>query len=173
MWAPSHNFVGLLSSQIRHVLTIGKIVKQQYLLHKSSQYGARRPTNGWDRLASFGHPPNFNEFRVLASLVVAAATSLDRGQPNFARSLVVSWAGTLCIHFWRFLPLTEFWQVQNSLCIQVLRSHILAALLHGTPAASLSQTLRCSTRNRITELPQRAPPIFRWAAINVWHRPTF
>jgi len=54
--------------------------------------------------------------------------------------------------------------VQNSLCIQVLRS-VLAALLHGTPAAGLSQTLWCGTRNGITELLQRVPPMFGWAAI--------
>jgi len=30
--------------------------------------------------------------------------------------------------------------VQNSLCVQVLPSPILAALLHGTPAAGVSQT---------------------------------
>jgi len=36
-----------ISSQLRHVLTIGKkLVKQHYLLHMSSQYGERRPTNG-------------------------------------------------------------------------------------------------------------------------------
>jgi len=49
-------------------------------------------------------------------------------------------------------PLTEFCQVQNSLCVQVLRSRILAALLHGTPAAGVSQTLRRGTRNGIMEL---------------------
>jgi len=38
-------------------------------------------------------------------------------------------------------PLTEFCQVQNSLCIQVLYSPILAALLHGTPAVRVSQTV--------------------------------
>ena len=53
-----------------------------------------------------------------------------------------------------------------------LRSPILAALLHGTPAAGISQTLRRGTRNGITELPQRAPPLFGWAAIT-GHRPTF
>jgi len=57
--------------------------------------------------------------------------------------------------------------VQNSLCVQVLRCRILAALLHGTPAAGISQTLRCSTRNGITELSQTAPPIFGWAAITL------
>jgi len=64
--------------------------------------------------------------------------------------------------------------VQNSLCVQVLRSPILAALLHGAPAAGLSQTLRCGTRNGITELSQTAPPIFGRAAIRLGigpHRP--
>jgi len=46
-----------------------------------------------------------------------------------------------------------------------LRSPILAALLYGTRAAAISQTLWHGTRNRITELSQRAPPIFGWAAI--------
>ena len=47
-----------ISSHVRHVLTIWKKrVKQQYLLHMSSQYGELWPlaigpcTNGWDRLA--------------------------------------------------------------------------------------------------------------------------
>jgi len=34
----------------------GKIVKQQYLPHMSSQYGELRPTNGWDPLGEFGAP---------------------------------------------------------------------------------------------------------------------
>jgi len=59
----------------------------------------------------------------------------------------------------------EFCHVQNSLCVQVLRSPILAALLHGTPAAGVSQSLRHGTRNGITKLSQRAPLIFGWAAI--------
>jgi len=36
---------------------------------------------------------------------------------------------------------TEFYQVQNSLCVQVLRSPILAALLHGIRAVGVSKTL--------------------------------
>jgi len=35
--------------------------------------------------------------------------------------------------------LTEYCQVQNSLCVQVLRSPILAALLHGTRAVGVNQ----------------------------------
>jgi len=45
------------SSQLSHVLTIGKkLVKQQYLLHMFAQYGELRPTSGWDQFGSLGHP---------------------------------------------------------------------------------------------------------------------
>jgi len=43
----------------------------------------------------------------------------------------------------------------------------LAALLHGTPAAAASQTLRRGARNGITELSQKAPPIFGREAITL------
>ena len=51
--------------------------------------------------------------------------------------------------------------------VQVLRSAVLAALLHGTPAVGVSQSLRRGTRNGITELSQRAPSIFGRAAITL------
>ena len=35
-----------ISSQLRHLLTTGKIFKQQYLLYMSTQYGELRPTSG-------------------------------------------------------------------------------------------------------------------------------
>jgi len=57
--------------------------------------------------------------------------------------------------------LTEFCPVQNSLYIQVLHYPVLAVLLHGTPAAGVSQTLRRDTKNGITELLQRAPTYIR------------
>jgi len=71
-----------------------KLVKQQYLPHMSPQYGELRPTNGWDRFTSLGHPSKFQRVSRLA--FVTAATSLTGGQPNFARCLAVSWAG---IHY--------------------------------------------------------------------------
>jgi len=118
----------------------------------SSQYGELRSTSGWDRLAGLGHT---SKFQLVSRLgFVTTPTSLNWGQPNFARCFTVSWAGTLYIHFRGLLPLTEFCRVQNSLCIQVLRSPIslLAALLHGTRAVGVNQTLRRGTRNGITEL---------------------
>ena len=57
--------------------------------------------------------------------------------------------------------------VQTSLCVQVLRSAILAVLLHSTRAVGVSETLRRGTRNGTTELSQRAPPIFGLAAITL------
>jgi len=57
--------------------------------------------------------------------------------------LAVPWATTLYIHFRGLLPVTEFCPVQSSLYVQVLRSLLLAALLHGTPAAGVSQLKLC------------------------------
>ena len=97
-------------------------------------------------------PANFNRFRMLASSL-HQRRSTDVNQPlHDVWPLTVSWAGTPYTHFPGLLPLRDFCQVQNSLCIQVLRFPILAALLHGTWAVGLSQTLRRSARNGIKEL---------------------
>jgi len=60
------------------------------------------PTNGWDLLGSLGHPRKFQPVSQLG--FITAATSLTKGQPNFARCLAVSWAGTLYIHFRGLFP---------------------------------------------------------------------
>jgi len=66
-------------------------------------------------------------------------------------------------------PLTQFSQLQTSLCIQVFQSPILAALsvLHGTRAVGVSQSLWRGTRIGSTELSQMAAPIFGRAAITL------
>ena len=72
-----------VSSQPRHVSTIGKkLVKQQYLLHMSSQYGELRPTNGLARFTSLGQPCKFQ--RVSRLGIVTARHSSSGRQPNFA-----------------------------------------------------------------------------------------
>jgi len=89
--------------ELRHVSTIAtKLVKQQYLLHMSPQYGELQTTSGGDRFRSLGHSSKFQ--RVSRLGFVTAATLLTGGQPNFARCLAISWAGTICIHFWVLLP---------------------------------------------------------------------
>ena len=84
---------------------------------------------------------SFNGFRVLA-----AATSLTRDQPNFARCLAVSWAATLYTFSGR--PRTEFCQVRNSRFVEVLLCPTLAALLHRTPAAAWRREWNYGTSQR-------------------------
>jgi len=106
----------------------------------------------------WGTPANFNGFCVLPLLLQR------RRSPEAKQTLHDVWPSPGLTHyiFEGCCSLTEFCQVQNSLYIQVLRS-ILVTLLHGTPAAGVSETLRRGTRNGITELSQGAPPIFGWA----------
>jgi len=85
----------------------------------------------------WGTPANFNGFRVLASLLQR------RRSTDVNQTLHDVWLSPGLVHYVHFrglLSLTEFCQVQNSLCVQVLRSAILSALLHGTRAVGVSQT---------------------------------
>jgi len=74
-----------LSSQLRHVSTIGKkLVKQQYLLQMSSKYGILRPASGWDQFTSLAYmyPCKFQRLSHLGS--ITARQSCSERQPNFA-----------------------------------------------------------------------------------------
>jgi len=110
----------------------------------SSQYGERRPTNGWDRFGSLRHPSKFQRVSRL-------------GFNQTARRLAVSRAGTLYIHFGGSC-LTESCQVQYSLCVQVVRSSLLAALLYGSGGVGVSKTLRRGIFTR-----QGGHPVWHWA----------
>ena len=67
-----------ISSQLRHISTIGKeLVKQQYLLHMFPQYGELRPTSGCDRSGSLRHPCKFQRALRLGS-VTAWHNSIGR-----------------------------------------------------------------------------------------------
>ena len=128
VWAPSHNLSRYIFATKAYVDNCKKNVKQQYLLHMSPRYGELLPTNGLDLLASLGHP---NKFQPLSRLgFVTAPTSLNGGQQNFAGCLSIYWAGPLYIHFWGCCPVMEFCQLQNSLCVQVLRSLISVSYTH-------------------------------------------
>jgi len=128
-----------ISLQLRHVLTIWKRVKQQYLFRMSSHYSELRSTNG---LRVWGTPGNFNGFHILASLLHrCCATDVNQTLHDIWPSPGLTGPVTLCIHFRGLLPPTEFFQVQNSLCVQFLRSPILPALLHGTRAVASAKLL--------------------------------
>jgi len=83
IWAPSHNFVRLyLRNYGMYQQSEKKLVKQQYLLHMSPQYGELRPTSGWDRFCSLGHPSKFQRVSLLGSFTAWHCSSGH--QPNFA-----------------------------------------------------------------------------------------
>jgi len=82
----------------------------------------------------------------------------------FGRLLCYS---TLYTHFGGSWPLTGFFQVQNSLCVQVLALSYIGSITAWHRAVGVSQTLRRGTRNAIKELSQRAPPIFGRSAITL------
>jgi len=92
-----------------------------------------------------GTPENFNGFRILASLLQR------RRSTKVNQTLHDVWPSPDLVHhiyiFRGSCPVTEFCHVQNSLCVQVLRSPIFAALLHGTRVVGVSQTLRRSAES--------------------------
>jgi len=91
-------------------------------------------------LPVWGTPSNCNGLRMLASLLQR------RRSTEVNKTLHNAWLSFRLIHyiyiFGGSCSLTEFCKVQNSLCVQVLRPPILAALLHGTRVVGISQTLR-------------------------------
>ena len=132
-----------VSSQLRHVSTIGK----KNLL--SSNISSTCPHN----MVNFGPlaaeidwqvrrtPANFNGFRVLSSLLQRRCLT----EANQTLHDVWPFPGLIeyLYIFGGCCPVTEFCQVQTSLCfLQVLHSIIFAALLHGTRVVGVSQTLR-------------------------------
>jgi len=161
-----------MSLQLRHVSTIGKkLIKQHYLLQMSPQYYELRPTNGWDQLASWGHPSKFQ--RVSRFGFVTTATSLTGGQPNLAWCLAVSWAGTLFIHFWGCCPLTEFLQVQNSLYIPSLACFYIGSITtQHSSSGHQAKFAACYKEWNYGTFAEGATYI--WLGIHhVGHRPTF
>jgi len=74
-----------ISSQLRRVSTTGKkLVKHQYLPDMSLQYGELRPTSGWDRFISLGHPSTFQRVSRLAAQRYCTTLSSSGRHPNFA-----------------------------------------------------------------------------------------
>jgi len=76
-------FCRAISSQLRHMSTIGKNVKQQFLLHMSHNMVNFGPLATEIGPVVWGTPANFNGFRVLAALlygtvVVGVSQSLWR-----------------------------------------------------------------------------------------------
>jgi len=102
---------------IRHVSTIGKkLVKQQYLPHMSLQYGELRPTNGWDRFTSLGHPSTFQRVSRIGSVTARHYSSgrqpnfvaLNRGRHLYLAGRPSRWAlAQIIVHSWNIKNVTS------------------------------------------------------------------
>jgi len=172
IWALSHDFLGYIFA------TKARIDNQKNLLnsnvssicpHNTGNFGlltAEISWQVWNTPANF----NFNGCRVLPSLLQR------RCSPEANQTLHDIWPSPGLLHYTYIFggscPLTGFFPVQNSLFVQVFRSRILVALLHGTPTAGISQTLGRGTTNGITELSEGATYI-RQDGHHFGHRPTF
>ena len=135
----------------------------------SSQYGELRPSNGWDRFGSFGHPSKFQ--RVSRLGFITAPTSLNEGQQNFAGCLAVSWAGTLYIHFGDSCPLTEFCQLQkfaSKSCVLLCWQRYSTALEQRPPAklCGVVQGMKLRNFRRRRHLYSAGRPS-RWASAHI------
>jgi len=139
-----------ISLQLRHISTIGKNLLNSNISsagpHNMVNFGPLTTEIGW---RVWGTPANFTGFCVLTFLHRHCSTEVNQTLHDvWPSSGLVDY---ICI-FGGSCPLTEFYLVQNSLCVQVLRSPVLATLLYGTRAMGFSQTLQHGTRNEITEL---------------------
>jgi len=106
-----------ISSQLKHVSTIGKkLVKQQYLLHMPSQHGELRPSNGWDRFGSLGHTSKFQRVSVLGSVTARhfstgrqrSFAALNRGRHLYSAGRSSRLALTHIVVLFSFADLTQF-----------------------------------------------------------------
>jgi len=155
IWAPSHTFSQLISSQLRHVSTIGK--KQQYLLHVSGLTNMVNfsPLGAEIVLLVWGTPATF-WFSYCSNIAQRKLTKLCTMSGR-----ILGWY-TIYKHFFGgSCPVTESCQVQHLLCIQDLHSPILAALLHGTPVVGVSQSLWRLTKG-ITYIRQGGHHVGHW-----------
>jgi len=110
-------------------------------------------------LPVWGTPANFNGFRVLTSLLQR------RRSMEVNQNVHDVWPSPGLVHYTFFggeggsCPLAELCQVHYSLCVQVLRYHILAALPHGSQmCVCVSQTSRRGIFTR-----QGGHPVRHWA----------
>jgi len=157
-----------VSSQPRRLSTIGKkLVKQQYVIHMSARYGELRPTNGWDRFGSLRHTSKFQWIRLA---FVTAAKSLTGGQPNFARCLAVSWAGTLYLYTFSgaVVPCQNFVRAKFTLRPSLAFAYI------GSVTARHSSSWRQPNCSVIQGMELRNGATYiRQGGHHVGHRPTF
>jgi len=114
----------------------------------------------------WGTPATFNGFLVLPSLLQR------RRSPEANQTSHDVWPSPRLVYYIYVFGVVARWR-NFARCKIPFTSNSCVLLywqpywLHVTPAAGVSQALLRGIRNGITELSQRAPPIFVWAAITL------
>jgi len=117
----------------------------------------------------WGTPTNFNGFRVLAALLHR------RRSTEVNKTLQNVWPSPGQVHYIYILGAapSEICQLLNSLYVQVLRSPVLPALLHGTRAAAVNRTLWRGTEGMELQNFRRGRHLYsagrpsRWASAHI------
>jgi len=128
-----------------------KLVKQQYLLHKSAQYGKLWPTIAAGIVSLvWGIPANFNGFRVLASL-------LQRRRSKEANQTLHN--------VWSLPGLVDYIYIFGGCCsvmefCQVQKSHLLPRSLALSYSQRYCTAVEQWLRAKVCGVEHRAPPIF-------------
>jgi len=123
----------------------------------------------------WGTPANFNGFPSWLHY----CTDVSQWRPTKLCTMFGWLLGWYTMYtFWGPLSPNRILPGANSVCIQVLRSPILAALMHGTRAVVVSQTLRHGTKNGIRELLllvtfNRGRHLYSQGGHHIGHRPRF
>ena len=126
--------------------------------HYKMNFGPLTAEIGW---RVWGTPANFNGFRALASLLhrrrsTEVNQTLHDVWPSHVLVYYVYTFGSSC-------PITAYFQVQNSLCAQLLRSPTLAALLNT--ASSSGRQPNFAALNSARHLYSAGRPS-RWALVH-------
>jgi len=85
------NLSGLIFATKAYIGNRKKLVKQQYVLRTFPQYGELRPTSGWDRFGSLGHPSNFQRLSRLGSVRHTAHHSICSSVTTIIKVRIRSW----------------------------------------------------------------------------------
>ena len=104
-----------ITSQLRHLSTIGKKLLNSNMsyrcIHNMANFGLLSTEICW---RVWGNPAELTGF---ASCLHYCSDVAHRRPTKLCMMFGGSWAGILYMHFRELLPLTEFCQVQNSLCV--------------------------------------------------------
>jgi len=133
-----------ISSQLRHISTIGKkLVKQQYLLHVYSQYDELRPTSGWDRFISWGTPANFNGFCALAALLHGTLVlGISQTLRRWAEGATYVWQGGHHVGHWPtfLVPFTSTYYFNSTVVFQM---NLVSQFPSGPPSSAVWEENVC------------------------------